>query len=132
VSNSAKIIKAWVAFLKSGFAQAKFTQSLYHHLYQHCSFIAHFDRHGFYAVYFTTDAEATLKFIDQFDPNGHGLAAELGGHHWRTGDCADINEAMREAARPFISKLREATKAAEKTRDLVTARTLLAKHGEKS
>lgn len=130
-ADKAKVLKAWVAFLKSGFAWPKFTQPLYHHLYQHASFIAHFDRAGFYAVYFTTDAKATLHFLDQFDPDGVGRSAELGTTHWRTHeDYRDLADAMREAARPFLARLRLKVKADEKDRDLKKARELLAKHGE--
>lgn len=132
-AQKAKVLKAWVAFLKSGLAWAKFSQPLYHHLYQHCSFIAHNDRSGFYSVYFTTDAKATLAFLDQFDPDGRGVSVECGNTHWRTfEDYRDLSDAMREAARPFLVGLREKTKADEKTRDLKKAQDLLAKHGETS
>lgn len=132
-ADKAKVFKAWVAFLKSDLAWAKFAETLYKHLHLHCSFIAHYDRAGFYAVYFTTDAEATLRFLDQFAPDGVGRSAELGATHWRTHeDYRDLADAMREAARPFLAGLRKKTKTDEKTRDLETARALLAKHGETS
>lgn len=132
-AQKAKVLKAWVAFLKSGLAEAKFTEALYKHLHMHCSFIAHYDKGGFYSVYFTTDAEATLRFLDQFDPDGIGRSAELGATHWRTHeDYRDLADAMREAARPLLAELRTKIKADEKARDLKTARELLAKHGETS
>lgn len=131
--DKAKVLKAWVAFLKSGFSQEKFSEPLYKHLHLHCSFIAHFDRGGFWSHYFAEPGKRTLDFIDQFDPDLHGISVEYGGTHWlRMEDYADINAAMREAVRPFVAKLREAAKKAERERDLTLARALLAKHGEKA
>lgn len=132
--DKARVYKAWVAFLKSGLAWGKFTEVLYKHLYMHCMFIAHYNRAGFYDVYFGSDAVATLKFLRMFDPDGTGECVEgfccdlwLTNKHY-----ADLHQAMREALRPLLPKLREQVKAAERERDLAHARALLAKHGETS
>lgn len=128
-----RVLKAWVAFLKSGLSFSKFTEELYKHIHLHCAFIAHYDRGGFWNFYFAAPAKQTLDFIDQFDPELPGYSAEEGGQHWlRSEDYGDVNQAMREAARPFVGKLREAAKTAERDRDLALARSLLAKHGEKA
>ena len=37
-----KVLRQWVRFLKSGCDARHFMKSLYHHLIQHCSFIAHY------------------------------------------------------------------------------------------
>ena len=70
-AEKSKVLKNWELFLKSGLEQDKFTQALYHHLIQHCSFIAHYDIHGFYATYFER-GNSTLNFLSQFDTR-HGI-----------------------------------------------------------
>jgi len=65
-AEKSKVLKNWEAFLKSGLEKDKFTQVLYNHLTQHCSFIAHCDIHGFYATYFES-GDDTLHFLSQFD-----------------------------------------------------------------
>jgi len=37
-----KVLRAWIRFLRNGCQKTQFTQDLYHHLIQHCSFIAHY------------------------------------------------------------------------------------------
>ena len=131
--DKAKVYKAWVAFLKSGLAWPKFTEALYKHLTLYCSHSAHFNRGGYYTFYFGEPGEHTQRFLDQFDPDKPGHGAELGGAYWHTDErWKDINGAMREAARSFVAKLREAMKTSEREQDLAHARALLAKHGEKA
>src|SRR5437867_6119728 len=43
-------LKAWVRFLKHGLRFADFSDRLYRHLTLHASFIAHYDRAGFFAT----------------------------------------------------------------------------------
>jgi hypothetical protein len=93
-----KVLKQWQWFLDSGFHISKFTQALYDHLIQHCSFIAHFDRRGFYATYFMHPSD-TQRFLDQFDVDKGCESVEYGGGSWATrSDYYDINGAMVEAA----------------------------------
>lgn len=77
-----KVFQAWKRFLKSGCAKTQFTELLYHHLSQHCSFIAHYDRHGFYDFYFGQITAKLFRFLDQFDPQLAGISAEYGATHW--------------------------------------------------
>lgn len=37
-----KVLRAWIRFLRNGCQKTQFTHDLYHHLIQHCSFIAHY------------------------------------------------------------------------------------------
>ncbi|MDB4873064.1 MAG: hypothetical protein JWL97_4068 [Gemmatimonadales bacterium] len=127
------ILNAWITFLRRGCRLEHFSERLYHHLSLHCSFIAHFNRHGFYEFYFATPSERTYRFLDQFDPSKPGIAAELGETYWlmdrATG--SDLNHAMREVAGPFIVKLRFQLTEAEKQSDLALASVLAAKHGKR-
>jgi hypothetical protein len=128
-SEKRLVLKAWIRFLKGGMRAEDFTHRLYEHLIQHCSFIAHFSQHGFYDSYFTT-GDGRMRFLVQFDPDSSGGSIEYGGlTHWLVGDYADINEAMREAARPYVAELREAAAKQQRAADVEHARHLLARHG---
>ena len=61
-----RVLKQWDTFLKYGCQQKHFFKALYNHLILHCSFIAHYDRGGFYATYFT-NGEDIAHFLTQFD-----------------------------------------------------------------
>ena len=76
-----------------------FTQRLYHHLMQHCSYIAHYNRAGFYETYFA-DPEDTSKFLQQFDGDKGYLSYEYGADYWLRGDYEDINRALCGAFEP--------------------------------
>ena len=105
------VLKQWRTFLKHGCKWEHFTTRLYDHLIQHCSFIAHYNRHGFYDVYFTS-VDGRRKFFSQFDLNQGGASVEYGGISWRTREeYADINGEMcrhyMPAPDPFVLKLQE-------------------------
>jgi hypothetical protein len=76
-----KVLKDWQRFIESDFSMAKFTKSLYDHLIQHCSFIAHYNRHGFYSSYFE-DPEDTMRFLKQFDKDFACKSVEYGMDYW--------------------------------------------------
>ena len=126
-----KVLRAWIRFLKSVCAKTQFTEALYQHLSLHCSFIAHFDRNGFYNFYFERITPDLFRFFDQFDPEKPGISAEFRSDGWlsphNTG--ADLNRAMREAARPYLAALRQRFGETRRQRDISTARALLAAHG---
>jgi len=125
-------LSAWKTFLKNGCKLEHFTERLYHHLTQHCSFIAHYDRHGFYGVYFKTPNAETIRFLDQFDPDKPGISAEYGDIWWLNNPTgSDLNRVMRQVAAPYIQKLRYQFAIAERESDLDLATLLLAKHGRK-
>ena len=108
-AEKSRVLKAWVTFLRHGLQDKHFTKGLYQHVIQHAAFIAHYSRHDFYGVYFDpADPDATRKFLAQFDPDGPGVSVEYGETYWLYNEAAgDLNQAMREAARPFLPALRE-------------------------
>jgi len=124
------VLKAWVRFLANGLRPQDFTERLYHHLSQHCSFIAHYNCAGFYQVYFGPgQAEATKLFLRQFDPAGDCRSAEYGGTWWLQGDYEDINKAMCKTAGPYIEGVMDDAMARQRQTDLAQAKRLLVKWG---
>ena len=124
------VLNAWTRFLKNECKFHDFTDALYRHLTLHCSFIAHYDRRGFYDFYFATPGASTIRFIDQFDPTQQGISAEIGMTYWLNGPTgADLNRAMRQASAPYASKLRELFVLDRKQRDLAQAMAIAAKYG---
>lgn len=121
-------LRAWIRFLKSGLHFSQFTNGLYSHLIQHCSFIAHFNRVEFYSYYFESGDSVAL-FLSQFDSRGPCMSVEYGDHRWLVGDYADINEAMIREAAKMIPLLVENAHQQQKMKDVQAATALLAKHG---
>lgn len=108
-----KVLRQWGRFLKSGFDARLFMKSLYHHLIQHCSFIAHYNQGGFYGVYFE-DPSATQRFLDQFDRSKGCLSVEYGAAWWiNDEDYRDINNAMVNEAAELLPALRGMLKERE-------------------
>jgi len=136
-------LRDWERFLKGGCKKEQFTKVLYHHLMQHCSFIAHYDINGFYATYFE-NGDTTIRFLSQFDPTRATFAepsgkliipprsAEMGMTYWAKGDYEDINTEMIRVAGKYIPKLVGAAGARQRASDISTAEALLAKHGIKA
>jgi hypothetical protein len=122
------VLRDWVRFLKRRLRIANFTRRLYEHLHLHCSFIAHYDRAGFYAEYFER-GEDIVRFLSQFDGRGECRSVEYGGTWWRDGDYADLNRAMVEEGAKCIPALIENALKAQRERDLAAAEALLRKHG---
>ena len=104
---------------------------LYHHLIQHCSFIAHYDINGFYSTYFE-NGDDTIQFLSQFDGRqGMPKSVEYGMTCWLTNeDYYDINSEMVRIAGKYMPSLLETARISQKDRDLDLARALLAKHGK--
>ena len=129
-AEKSKVLKQWEGFLQSGCLKVKFTKPLYHHLMQHCSFIAHYDIHGFYDTYFE-EGDDTVRFLSQFDDrNGIPLSVEYHMTYWITDeDYYDINGEMVRIAGKFIPVLIKQAEAKQKRRDIHLAQLLLAKHG---
>jgi len=121
------VLKQWERFIESGFERKYFTNRLYNHLIQHCSFIAHYNRGGFYDTYFS-EKRNTGKFIDQFTD---GVSVEYGMDYWLRGDYDDINPAMCEVMGKYAPGLKRAFDDAIEEEDLDIARSLLAKHGKR-
>src|SRR5438034_6398051 len=108
------VLKAWLRFLKNGLRFEDFTKRLYEHLYLHCSFIAHYNRAGFYAEYFE-HGEDTAQFLSQFDARGECRSVEYGWTLWLQGDYTDLNQAMIDEGTKYIPSLME--KAGQSGRD---------------
>lgn len=127
-----KVLRQWELFLKSGLAKVKFTRSLYQHLIMHCSFIAHYDLHGFYSTYFE-EGQDTAHFLSQFDNrNGIPKSVEYGMTYWYTdSDYEDINSEMCRVASKYIPSLIARATNSQKDVDVLRAKSLLAKHGLK-
>lgn len=121
-------LRAWVRFLKSGLQFEHFTKALYNHLIQHCSFIAHYNRAGFYSHYFEA-GDSTARFLSQFDSRGPCSSVEYGRGHWLSGDYQDINRAMIAEGEVFIPSLLDNARRRQEAADITAATSLLVKHG---
>jgi len=140
------ILKDWIRFCKSisegdqfvefvdkygntlPVAFKYFTDRLYKHLSLHCSFIAHYNRYGFYQTYFD-EGENVEKFFKQFDEGAECVSVEYGGTYWRTGQTEDLNKALVAEAKPFLKKIYVVSGRAQRAQDIGQAQVLLAKHG---
>jgi hypothetical protein len=129
-AEKTKVLKHWEMFLKGGLENKYFTEALYKHLINHCSFIAHYDIHGFYATYFES-GDDTLHFLSQFDTRqGIPLSIEYGMTYWLTdADYYDVNAEMCRVAWRYIPALELKAKNDQRHTDLDHAELLLKKHG---
>ena len=127
--EKALALKAWVRFLKNGLRREAFSDRLYRHLINHCGFIAHYSRAGYYATYFE-NGEDTMRFLSQFDKRGDCRSVEYGGS-WFDGEYEDLRKAMVEEASGYIPTLIEQASGKAKETDLAEAQRLAAKHGFK-
>ena len=121
------VLKAWLRFLKNGLRFEDFEKRLYEHLHLHCSFIAHYNRAGFYAEYFER-AEETARFLSQFDKRGECRSVEYGWTLWLDGEYADLNRAMVEEGSKYVPGLIEKARLSQRQADIAEAQRLLAKH----
>ena len=127
------VLKAWEKFLKNGCRREDFTERLYHHLMQHCSFIAHYNRGGFFATYFER-GDDTAHFLTQFDRSKGCKSVEYGRTDWVVGEndvsqgYYDINNAMVDVAAKYIPALTMKAQQDQKAADIHVAKRLLAKH----
>jgi len=125
--DKAKVLRQWEIFLKHGCQEKNFTDRLYKHLTLHCAFIAHFNREGFYAYYFTT-GDAMARFLSQFNGLGN-RSIEYGILDWTLGDCLDLNSEMCMVGAKYIPHLLELAANTQKLSDIAAATYLLGKHG---
>lgn len=123
------VLKQWIVFIKNGFRFKHFTGRLYSHLTLHCSFIAHYDIHGFYNTYFVHPGDRA-RFLRQFDRDHGWKSVEYGWTVWLTDtEFNDINQAMCDAIDPYKRAIYGKCEAVEKEMDVRRATALLAKHG---
>jgi len=129
-AEKSKVLRHWEMFLRSSLKKDKFTKALYEHLIQHCSFIAHYDIHGFYATYFE-NGDNTRHFLSQFDTrSGMPKSVEYGMTYWLTDeDYYDVNTEMCRIAWKYIPALELKATNDQRHADLAYAETLLKKHG---
>ena len=124
-----KVLKQWEAFLESGCKKERFTKLLYHHLIDHCSFIAHYDINGFYSTYFES-GDDILYFLAQFDDSKGPTRSIEFGMAWNCHeDYRDINSEMVRIAGKYIPLLTKQANARQKDADIAQAKCLLARHG---
>jgi len=129
-----RVLKQWMDFLASGLKWEKFHEALYSHLIQHCSFIAHYNRQGFYGTYFE-EGERIIQFLSQFDKRNAGAdgiprSVEYGMTYWATdADYTDVNGEMIEIASGYIPALVEKAARRQRDDDVARALALLNKHG---
>jgi hypothetical protein len=138
--EKAKVLRAWERFLKGGCQKEQFSKALYHHLMQHCGFIAHYDLNGFYGTYFE-HGDDTVRFLSQFDirnaelsqPGGEIVLmpqnVEYGSRQWYTADYDDVNKAMIQVGVKYIPRLIEEAVKKGIAHDLNVAKRLVEKHG---
>ena len=131
-AEKTKVLKHWEMFLRGGLEKKYFTEALYKHLINHCSFIAHYDIHGFYATYFES-GDDTRHFLSQFDTRrGIPRSIEYGMTYWITDeDYYDINTEMCWIAWKYIPVLELKAENDQRYADLAHAELLLKKHGMK-
>jgi len=122
------VLKAWVRFLKHGLRWEDFNDRLYNHLHLHCSFIAHYNRLGFYETYFES-GEDTVRFLSQFDKRGECRSVEYGVGGWSNEEYEDLAQAMIEEAAAYVPELMRTAAKKERNDDIAEAKRLLAKHG---
>ena len=99
-----------------------FTDRVYNHLSVHCSFIAHWDRYGFFNTYFG-NPEDTIRFIHQFDGDYGYISIEY-GMEWVGGDYEDLNKEMCKVVEQYKSKLYDKLKAQVKSNKIDEIRRL--------
>ena len=109
-------------------SNARFTKRLYEHLHLHCSFIAHYDRAGFYSTYFDNPND-TITFLKQFDADTGCMSAEIGMSYWLNGDYGDVNRLMCAALDEHKGSLYEKLKSRERSEDLEEAERIAGKWG---
>ena len=130
-AEKSKVLKHWEMFLRGGLEKKYFTQALYHHLTQHCSFIAHYDIHGFYATYFENGDDTLAFSLTVRHPQRYpevNRVRRLSG--WLTDeDYYDINIEMCRIAWRYIPALELKARNDQRHSDLTHAELLLKKHG---
>lgn len=110
------VLRDWQRFIKSDFDRKHFTKRLYDHLHLHCSFIAHFNVHGFYGTYFE-NPESTLEFLKQFDGDYGHKSIEYGNTYWFTDeDHHDLNSEMAYSLEPYKAEIYAGLK--QKTKEM--------------
>lgn len=129
--QKAVILRAWRRFIEGGLRRSDFFEAIYSHLSLHCAFIAHYNRHGFYEVYFV-QPETKIQFLSQFDRGQGATSIEYGGQNWLMHlEYSDINNAMCAVVEEVIPVYLHRLEKEIKQRDVAIGTALLQKHGVK-
>jgi len=59
-----RVLQQWERFIEGGFSFHLFTDAIYQHLNLHCGFIAHYNRLGFYSMYWNDDFTTFARQTD--------------------------------------------------------------------
>jgi hypothetical protein len=122
--EKASIYKSWCRFvdrLATGdidSAEKAFSKRLYHHLMQHCGYIAHYDQNGFWHTYFEgfCNVDTFLKTWDE-------------PYKAWMNDYSDINAAMQEYVAPKIRTIIELQYNMERIDQINTAKRTIKQYG---
>ena len=122
------VLRQWRLFVRHGCKADHFTERIYKHLSLHCSFIAHFNRQGFYGTYFV-NPEKTFRFFSQFDCAKGNLSVEYGGNSWMNDpEYSDLNTEMCKVFESCAVQIYKNCQDRTREIDLATAKSLLKKH----
>ena len=131
IGEKKKILKLWDRFLRTDFQAENFSRFLYKHLTQHCGFMAHYDKYGFYATYFENPRD-TIKFLRQFDKDFGCVSVESNTTYWlevEKDEYKAINVEMCIVADKYKKEIYEKLLRKVRENDINMAKILLEKHG---
>lgn len=107
-AEKARVAKQWERFLADNMSADKFTKALYEHLHGHCNHIAHYDRGGFYAEWFSTP-ERRIEFMQQWARD-----YQSGRFGWGAGrDYDDLHAVMFDSLVKHADRLAALARHAE-------------------
>lgn len=111
-----------LTFILSNFPERQFTHKFYNELMQHFGFIAHYDKAGFWAEYFTTSADS-LRFIQELA----GWACWGSPEH----TFCDVESAIRSEVRGYglIGQFRVRVEQEKEAAERALLEQLQAKYG---
>jgi len=122
VAAKARMGHAILGFIAKGMPEAAFTKALYQRLSNMFSFIAHYDRHGFAAEYFTSTA-GKVQFLEHITRHG-GIGDP--GWTWSDVECL-IAGAVSECR--LLNSYQTAARQEQMAREKARLAVLLARHG---
>lgn len=100
-------------------------KNLYSHLHLHCSFIAHYNIHGFRETY--SGIEGFREFVEHFDLNNPKTVNWR--NWWIRGDYEELNTDMARFVTAKAPTIYAELDAKKRNAELALARALLQKHG---